>query len=124
MSREEAINILIKDRIDTNLISDGYHTFGELYEHRIENFITICRMIQTYRHLDRIPVWMAKRHHDGTELEGWFILGIYTEPGKQITYHLPMSRWTECYDFATAFDLAPEWDKHTANDVLLRLKKL
>ena len=25
--------------IDTNLISDGYHTFGELYDHRFALFL-------------------------------------------------------------------------------------
>lgn len=30
--------------VDTNQISDGYHTFGELYEHRIALFRALCSM--------------------------------------------------------------------------------
>lgn len=43
----ETINedILGQD-IDTNLISDGNHTFGELYDHRITNFIALCRNLK------------------------------------------------------------------------------
>jgi hypothetical protein len=31
--------------MDTNRISDGYHTFGELYDHRIQLFIALCKMM-------------------------------------------------------------------------------
>lgn len=38
--KEKIINWLIKTlRADTNKISDGYHTFDDLYEHRTELFI-------------------------------------------------------------------------------------
>jgi hypothetical protein len=40
---------------------------------------------------DRFPrtVWRSKAHHPTNDLiyEGYFILGINEEPGKQITYH-------------------------------------
>lgn len=40
-----------------------------------------------------------------------------------ISYHLPLSKWDECA-FANEFEKAPEWDGHTSNDVLERLKQL
>lgn len=124
MTKEEAINILIKET-NTNEISDGYHTFGELYEHRIQLFITLCKLIahSNYGAYQENPVWKSKKHSNGTSFEGWFILGIDGTKGKQITYHLPVSKWDEC-SFADELPFAPEWDGHTSVDVLQRLKQL
>lgn len=129
MEKESAINYLIGEyahskSIDTNKISDGYHTFGELYEHRIINYMAICRMIYDYEPYSKIPVWMSKRHSDDSIWDGWFLLGIHTEPGKQITYHLPDTFWDECDLFAKQLNKAPEFDGHTSEDVLNRLKLL
>ncbi len=104
---------------------DGYHTFGELYEHRITLFIALAKKlyeIGTEPYVDG-SIWRSKLHHDGTCFEGWFILGIRTDKGKQITYHLPMSKWEET-NFAQERGNAPEWDGHTPNDVLERIKNL
>lgn len=96
-------------------ISDGYHTFTELYNHRIALWIALCRA-----HGD---AWRSKVHSDGTAIDGWFILGLDGRRGKQITYHLPISRWGET-DFACTLGKAPEWDGHTNADVLERLQAL
>jgi hypothetical protein len=111
-------DLLSKDRGD---ISDGYHTFNELYDHRITLYIKMCEFLSVL--VFPPPIWKSRKHSDGTEWEGWFILGIGIEKGKQITYHLPISRWDEC-DFADELTAAPEWDGHTSNDVLERLKNL
>lgn len=103
-------------------ISDGFHTIDELYAHRIELFIALLRHYSTHPLVKNL-VWRSTHHSDGTSYDGWFVLGIYTEPGKQITYHLPMNKWEDCR-FANARLSAPEWDGHTAEDVLERLKKL
>lgn len=125
---EECVNGIIQwDKIDANKISDGYHTFGELYEHRVTLFITLCRTIAglavAFEGGDMSRVWRSKKHHDDTEFEGWFIMGIGTEKGNQISYHLPLSKWDETKFCATLLK-APEWDGHTSNDVLERLKQL
>ncbi len=105
-------------------VSDGYHTMDELYEHRITLYITLARMINQSYVMQRgdvakeaPAVWRSKHY------EGWFILGINKEEGRQITYHLPIARWSET-DFAETLDTAPEWDKHRSEDVLNRLKNL
>jgi len=67
--------------------------------------------------------WRSKAHHDGSAWEGWFIIGIGKDTGSQISYHLPLSRWEET-SFAETLDRAPEWDGHTSDDVLQRLKNL
>ncbi len=121
-----SLNAVIKSgQLDTNLISDGYHTFGELYEHRLELFIALCKIINSTDYLEHqpSPVWKSKLHSDGSSFDGWFILGIGTSQGNQITYHLPMSKWEQT-DFAPEWEVAPEFDGHTSKDVLERLKNI
>lgn len=113
--------------------SDGYHTFGELYDHRITLFIALCKSIDSVAKVDLecgkpviCPVWRSKRHSDGELCFGTgtqYVLGIGKEKGKQITYHLPIERWDET-DFAEMLEQAPEWDGHTSADVLKRLQAL
>jgi hypothetical protein len=117
-----AINEAIKS-VDTNQVSDGYHTFGELYDHRITLFKAVCALqVETCsEHGYDAEVWRSKAHSDGCVWEGWFILGMNKRAGEQITYHLPNSEWDSCH-FAEVLDKAPEWDGHTSADVLTRLK--
>lgn len=109
-------------------VSDGYHTMDELYEHRIQLFITLCKFLKKAQAQDgQIGIfsqpWRSRRHGDGTIFEGWFIMGINKEPGTQISYHLPDSKWAET-DFVETLNNAPVFDGHTSNDVLSRLKVL
>jgi len=106
-------------------VSDGYHTIQELYDHRIELYLTLCRLLASkYKlQIDGKGVWRSKVHSDGTSYEGWFLLGILTVPGQQITYHIPLSRWVDT-DFAATLDEAPPFDGHTSADVITRLKTL
>lgn len=126
ITEEALINQIIQtgvkgSGVNTNLISDGYHSFGELYDHRFALFLALCRFIDDHPYSK--PVWKSKLHYDGSAYEGWFIVGIGEDKGKQISYHLPLSRWDEC-DFIQTIDKAPEWDGHTSADVLERLKSL
>jgi len=110
---------------------DGYHTFDELYEHRITLYIALCKVIQRPRYSgdarnhygDERIVWRAKKHYDSSMYDGWFILGVNRKKGKQITYHLPIEKWEET-EFAETLDKAPKFDGHTSNDVLERLNNL
>lgn len=114
---------------DAQKVSDGYHTFEELYDHRITLYIACCRRVLLSPTIYEdgvprdIPVWRSKLHSDGTMFPGQFILGIGERPGEQITYHLPLDRWDET-DFAETLERGPEFDGHTSADVLERLKKL
>jgi hypothetical protein len=122
---EEVINGLIKNtKVNTNLISDGYHTFGELYNHRLELYLALCRIItHDPQKINSGTVWKSKFHSDGSAIEDWFILGIGSAEGNQITYHLPMSRWDDAW-FAIHLPVAPPYDGHTPDDVLNRLTEL
>jgi hypothetical protein len=104
----------------TGETSDGYHTFNELYDHRIGLFLALCAVVETVA--DGRYCWRSKLHSDGTSIDGWFIVGINSKPGDQITYHLPMSRWSDT-DWIMTIERAPKFDGHTSADVLQRLKR-
>ena len=93
-------------------VSDGYHTFRELYAHRFALFLALARALGT--------AWRARQHADGTMFEGWFIVGL-TLPTGQITYHLPLAEW-ETTGFMHTATRAPAWDGHTPADVVKRLR--
>lgn len=122
------LNSIIKSvqNIDKGQISDGIHTFSQLYAHRNELFIALCRAMLPIG--TGIKPWRSKSHSDGSPAGGvpvdqWFILGLGKEAGKQITYHLPMSDWNKC-DFAETLEKAPEYDFHSSDDALDRIAKL
>lgn len=125
----QQINTLITEganagQLATDDISDGYHTFGELYNHRIVLYMVLAKHIASlFSGTERKPVWKSKAHSDGSVWEGWFILGVFKEKGRQITYHLPILEWDKC-SFAEELDKAPDWDGHTSADVLERLNAL
>lgn len=112
---------------DTMTVSDGFHTFDELYDHRITLFVALCKFIADDKNnpvaVRRLLVWRSKLHGDGTMFKDQFILGIGKEKGKQITYHLPLERWDET-EFAETLEKGPEFDGHSPADVLERLKQL
>ena len=93
----------------TKGISDKWHTFGELYYHRMILFLTIQKA-----HLDKS--WKSKLHHDGTMFEDSFIVGIDTPDG-QYTYHYNLEFW-ELFDEIKELDYAPEYDGHMPKDIV------
>jgi len=98
----------------TGETSDGYHTFNELYEHRHALFIALLKA-----HPEK--AWKSKKHRDGIMFDGWFIAGLETPDG-QVTYHMPLHLWDDVE--AEVIHVAPEWDGHTSNDVISRIKAL
>lgn len=100
--------------LDTDYISDGHHTFGELYKHRCYLFAVICNS-------NKNKAWKSKKHSDGTMYDGMFIVGI-TTPNGEATYHYDMKFW-ELFDVKEILN-APEYDGYTPDDVLERLLTL
>ena len=98
-------------------LSDGYHSFKELYDHRTALFIALCKVVSE---TSNDPVWRSFAHFDGSTIDGWFVLGIGVEPGRQVTYHLPKKFWDQC-EFATAVPKVPAFDNHSGKDVIERL---
>lgn len=100
---------------DIGQVHDGYHTFNELYEHRV-------RLFSSLMHAHRESAWWSHTHFDGSQWEGWIIAGIETSAG-MVTYHLPVTEIAYLPE-GTEIERAHEWDGHTAEDVLVRLAYL
>lgn len=100
---------IVGDNID---VSDGYHTFGELYSHRCTLFAALLKSHQQ-------GSWKSKQHADGTSWDGWFIAGMKLPTG-DITYHLPIEQF---WDLLTVSELefALPWDGHSSDDVIKRI---
>ncbi len=105
------------ESINTSEISDGYHTFGELYEFRSLLFIAVLQAYPQY-------AWRALRNSDGEKWEGWFLAGIFPEEGKQITFHLPDKFWKALSEVAETYDVNPYFDGHASEEVMDRLSQL
>lgn len=115
---ESAKEALHKNDSRIGSVSDGYHTFDELYDHRAIEFAIICR---AYPHLS----WKSMQHDDPDfpMYEGMFIVGIET-PAGQATYHYDINPWWNIFADVPEYERAPEYDGHTPNDVIERLKSL
>lgn len=117
-SLNRSISILPSE--ERGKISDGYHTFEELYQHRCMLFIIVINAVGAQ--CFNMACWKTKKHHDGTELEGWFLACIELPDNKQISYHLPMNMWDKVQ--VPDYEQAPYYDGHTSQDVLERLEEL
>jgi len=95
-------------------VSDGYHTFDELYEHRQVLFIALCNELSKHQNLSR----KSKLHADWTMYDWMFIMGIYGIG----TYHIDNNYWDKCK--VVTLNKAPERDWHTSDDVLNRLLEI
>lgn len=102
---------------------DGYHTFKELYEHRITLYIALCRVMANIDWNNQ-NIWRSKKHSDGKIIfkGNWFVLGIGKKAETQISYHIPINRWDDT-GFAQTLNKAPKFDGHTSEDVLNRLNE-
>ena len=102
---------------DISDLSDGYHTFKQLYYQRMMLFATIVKQ-------NKDKAWKSLRHEDG-ELcfgGGWFVVGIDTPKGSY-TYHYE-DKYFGIFD-CIELECGKHWDGHTEEDVtrLLSLKR-
>lgn len=102
---------------DIGNISDGYHTFNELYHHRALLFATICN-----EHPEL--AWKSKQHDDiNTPMyEGMFICGINTPLG-QATYHYNIDPYWDMFH-VRELEKAPIYDGHTPDEAIKRIYSL
>ena len=96
-------------------MSDGYHTFNELYHHRAILFSVICNMFP-----DR--AWKSLKHDTGDMFEGMFIVGIETDHG-QATYHYDVEPYWDMFK-VKELDKAPVCDGHTPAEAIERIATL
>lgn len=101
--------------------SDGYHTFGELYEHRLVLTSLVVNLLET---LDPGSCFKSRSHDDGTMFEGMFIVGVKCLDGTYATYHYDDT--PENWNMFSCEELpfAPKWDGSTPDNDLRKLKEL
>lgn len=104
---------------EANKVFDGYHTFGEVYQHRVTLYLVLCKFLQKQGHY----VWRSKLHDDESYIDGYFLLGVNAKEGEQITYHIRNQHWGST-NFADTLDVALKYDGHTSQDVVARLFKI
>lgn len=106
--RISTINEEIYKLDDKSNISDGSHTFEELYFHRMILFSVICNQNPEL-------AFKSKKHADGSMFDDYFICGIKSKEGLY-TYHYRLKYWD--YFKIKEVEQAPEWDGHKAEDVV------
>ena len=100
-------------------VSDGFHTFDELYTHR---YLLFCALSQTLN--NSLYAWKSRRHWIEGKTEpvwpGWFVAGIDLW-GDNISYHLPIEYWDLFKGIGR--EEPPPFDGHTSQDVIERLMR-
>lgn len=103
---QDCLNLIPED---IGELSDGYHTFNDLYEQRMYLFACIVKQ-------NKDKSWKSYKHEDGQLCFdcGWFIVGIDTPKGSY-TYHYENKYWNlfDCKEL----EVAKHWDGHTDKDV-------
>ena len=99
----------LENKNDTGKISDGYHTFDELYYHRMMLFSIICN---TYKD----SAWKSWKHHEGDKemYDDMFIVGV-TTPAGDYSYHYNSKFWDK-FD-VKELERAPKYDGHKPEDI-------
>lgn len=113
---DEILSIIdsLQQEQDMGEVSDGYHTFNELYYYR---------MLYNAAFFNLLPkewVHKSKRHHTGEECfgGGWFIV-MANLPTGQISNHYELKDW-DLFRIPEK-EFADEWDGHTPQEAAKRL---
>lgn len=104
-------------------LSDGYHSFNQLYEFRLLYNAALFNEIHytETQYGGTVKPVKSWKHSDG-ELAfggGWFVVTAQLPKG-QITNHYEEKDWN--LFVIPEVDTAPEWDGHTPEDVATRLR--
>lgn len=113
---QRIIDSLQQEQTDMGDVSDGYHTFNELYYYR---------MLYNAAFFNLLPkewVHKSKRHHTGEECfgGGWFIV-MANLPTGQISNHYELKDW-DLFQVPEK-EFADEWDGHTPQEAAERLHR-
>ena len=111
----EVANVVEIPKSGIDDMSDGYHTFNELYHHRAILFSVICNS-------NPDKAWKSKLHDTGDMYDGMFIVGIETPQG-QATYHYDINPYWDMFK-VKELEKAPKWDGHTPKDAIERISVL
>ena len=100
---------------ETDNISDGYHTFAELYEYRLlYNALAANAMPER-----AVKSW---KHSDGEDCfgGGWFVV-VLDLPTGQVSNHYEADAWDLFH--IPEVPTSPEWDGHTPQDASDRMRR-
>lgn len=117
-------NLKINDiNFKENDISDGYHTFNELYEFRkLYNAVLFNEWANNK--IPKYDVHKSWKHNDGEDCfgGGWFIV-VAVLPDGQISNHYKAKDW-DLFNVPEKEKAIYEFDGHTPSDVMYRLESL
>ena len=105
-------------KVDMGEVSDGYHTFNELYEDRM---LYNAALFNEFAKQELYDVHKSRKHSDGEYPFGdsnWFIV-MAELPTGQISNHYEKRDWDKFQ--IPEKPLANEWDGHSPRDVADRL---
>ncbi len=114
-------DIVLPEGVDINEVSDGYHTFNELYDFRkMYNAV----LFNEWAEAGKYEVHKSLKHNDGEECfgGGWFIV-VAILPDGQITNHYKIEDW-ELFSLPVKDRALYKYDGHTGADVLQRLASI
>lgn len=110
------LDSLQQEQTDMGEVSDGYHTFNELYYYRMLYNAAFFNLLPKER------VHKSKRHHTGEECfgGGWFIV-MANLPTGQVSNHYELKDW-DLFKVPEK-EFADEWDGHTPQEAAERIKE-
>ena len=121
MNINELNNLIQIEKINGNIsvkqISDGHHTFEDLYKNRLILFCVLCNSNPNIS-------WKSKKHFDEENdpmFNGDFIAGINTPEGIA-TYHFKLEFWNLFQ--IPEIEKAPSYDNYDNATVLKRIYSL
>lgn len=120
----EYVEDLKQESKDMGEISDGYHTFNELYQYRMLYNAAFFNELAYKRENGTFDVdydvHKSKRHSDGEECfgGGWFIV-MAELPTGQISNHYELKYW-DLFEIPEK-EVANKWDGHSPQEAAERL---
>lgn len=121
LNDETTLTLSTLSGYDSGKVSDGYHTFDELYGFRK---LYNAALFNEWAAQGKYQVHKSQRHFDD-ELcfgGGWFIV-VAMLPTGQISNHYRMDDW-ELFQIPSYQKVLFEFDGHTPSDVCERLHQL
>ena len=122
---QEQISLLPEEQ--KGLVSDGYHTFDELYEFRMLYNAMFANLLAEGVGVgaiwQKIDVYKSLRHDDSQLCfgGGWFIVVIKLMTGKRISNHYPIANW-DLFHIPERHSVV-DFDGHTSADVVERMRE-
>lgn len=113
--------------VDSSLVSDGYHTFAELYRYRMLYNALWLNAVHEHAEAEGIGAYedmdihKSRLHHDGIPPfsdDGWFIVMAMLPTG-QVSNHYRIDDWDKFQ--IPERERAAKWDGHTPEQAADRM---